>query len=116
MAWVDMDVAPTQDGGEKESSFEKTIILAGAGDTASIMVPDDVQNVIVTAQAAGGATATIYTSTDLVSIVKSGSGITWIQWAAGAVTTATGGSFFPVTAIKMTQTGAGSSAISIRAQ
>ena len=116
MAWVQLGVAPALEGGEKSVAFEKTIILAAAGSTDSILIPDDVQNISVTAQASGGATATIYTTTDLVSTVKAAGTITWVPWAAGAVTTATGGVFYPVTAIKMTQTGAGASTISLRVQ
>ena len=116
MGWKQMLVTPALDGGEKGFGFEMTVALAAAGDTDSILIPDDIQNVSVTAQASGGATATIYTTTDLVSTVKAAGTITWVPWAAGAVTTATGAVFYPVTAIKMTQVGAGASVLSVRAQ
>jgi hypothetical protein len=116
MGYKQMQVTPALDGGEKGFGFEMTVSLAAAGDTDSILIPDDVQNVSVTAQASGGATATIYTTTDLISTIKAAGTITWVAWATGAVTTATGGVFYPVTAIKMTQTGAGASVLSIRAQ
>jgi hypothetical protein len=115
MGWVQMDVAPVQEGGAKQNAFEKTIDLASATSTDSILIPDDIQSISVTAQASG-TTVTVYSTTDTVAIVKSGSGITWVAWNAGAIATATGTVYSPVTAIKATQAGAGSSKIAVRAQ
>jgi len=115
MGWINMDVAPVQEGGAKEYAFEKTISLSSATSTDSILIPDDVQNISVTASASG-TTITVYSTTDTVATVKSGSGITWVAWNAGAIATATGTVYSPVTAIKATQAGAGSSKIMIRAQ
>ena len=111
-----MDVAPAQEDGARQVAMEYSESLAAAGDTKFVLVPDDVQSVAVTAQASGGATVIVYTSTDPIAVIKSGSGITWIPWVEGAVTSATGSVFFPVTAIKMTQTGAGASKLTIRCQ
>ena len=118
MAWEELQVAPTGDGGEKGFAFEISRSLAAAGSTKDIIMPDDVQGISVTAEASGGATATIYSTTDPVSIVKAaGAGtVTWVPWAAGAVIGATGGVFYPVTALKMTQVGAGASKLTVRAQ
>lgn len=113
---IQMQVAPTQEGGEKLHAFEYSESLAGAGDTKLVLIPDDVKSVLVTAQAAGGASAMVYTSTDLISVLKSGSGITWVAWTPGAVTSAQGAVFMPVTAIKMTQSGAGTSKLTVRSQ
>jgi hypothetical protein len=114
---IQMSVAGTQEAGARPFAFEYSQSLAAAGDTKYILIPDDIQNISITAQAAGaGTTATVYSSTDLISILKSGSGITWIPWAAGAVTTATASVFAPVTAIKMTQVGTGTSSVSMRCQ
>lgn len=115
MAYTQMDVAPALEGGEKSVAFEKTISLAGAGSCASILIPDDIQSVVVTAQAAG-TTTTVYSTTSSIAAVKADSGVTWIAWSAGAIATATGSVFSPVTAIKMIQAGAGSSKIEVRAQ
>ena len=116
MSYVEMKAANVKDGGVKTFAFEYSESLAAAGDTETILVPDDIQGLSVTAQAAGGATAKIYTTTDPIGIVKSGVGITWIEWSSGAVTDATAAVFHPVTAIKMTQTGAGTSKITVRGQ
>jgi hypothetical protein len=115
MGWVQMDVAPTQEGGAKEYAFEKTIALSSATSTDSILIPDDVQSISVTASASS-TTVTVYSTTDTVATVKAGSAITWLAWNAGAISTATGSVYSPVTAIKATQAGAGSSKIMVRAQ
>lgn len=115
MAWVNMDVAPTVEGGGKNVAFEKTLSLDAAGSCASILIPDDVQNVMVTAQASG-TTTTVYSTTSSIAAVKADSGVTWLAWTAGAIATATGTAYGPVTAIKMIQAGAGSSKLEVRAQ
>lgn len=116
MGWVEMNVAPTTEGGAANlKAFEKTVSLASAASSDSILIPDDIQNIAVTAQASG-TTVTVYSTTDDVAIVKSGSGITWIAWGAGAISTATASMFGPVTALKIIQAGAGSSKITVRAQ
>lgn len=115
MSWTNMAVAPSLDGGDKEMAFEYTEILAGAGNTRFVLIPDDIQGVVVTAEASG-TTVTVYSTTDNIATVKSGTGITWLAWAAGAISTATGASFNPVTAIYMVQAGAGFSKLTCRAQ
>jgi hypothetical protein len=115
--WANMNTAPTVDGGEKEFAFEYHEELAAAGSTKDIMIPDDIKSIAVTAEAAGGGTSVaVYSTTDTVGQVKTGSGATWIAWGAGSIATATGSVFDPVTAIRMTQTGNGTSKITMRAQ
>ena len=116
MAWKQLLVTPALDGGEKGFGFELTLTMAAAGISDFVLIPDDVQNISVTAEAAGGATATVYSTVDYVSTIKAAGTITWVPWAAGAVTTATAGVFYPVTALKYVQTGAGTSKMAIRAQ
>ena len=116
MTWKSMTVAQTELATGQTFSFEANEILNAAGDSSSILIPQLVANVIVTVEASGGATACVYSTTDPVAIVKVGTGITWLAWHNGAVSAATASAFFPVTAVKMTQTGAGASKISIRAQ
>jgi len=116
MAWKQLGVAAVQDAGEREFAFESSEELAAAGNTPDLLIPDDVQTISVTVQASGGATANVYTTTDPISIVKAAATVTWVAWSAGAVTTATAGVFYPVTAIRMTQTGAGASKMTLRVQ
>lgn len=113
--WTTMNVANTQEGGDREFAFEYSESLSAAGSTKDILIPDDIQSVAVTAQASG-TTVTVYITTDPVSVVKSGTGVTWVAWSAGAISTATGSVFYPVTAIKATQAGAGTSKIAVRCQ
>jgi hypothetical protein len=116
MAWKNMTVTQSELATGQTFSFESTEVLLAAGDSSSILIPQLVANVIVTAEASGGATACVYSTTDPVATVKSGTGITWLAWHNGNISTPTASAFFPVTAIKMTQIGAGSSKISVRAQ
>jgi len=115
MGWVNMDVAPTVEGGGKAVAFEKTLALDAAGSCDSILIPDDVQSVLLTASAVG-TTTNVYSTTSSVAAVKADTGVTWLAWSAGAIATATGTVYGPVTAIKMIQTGAGTSKLEVRAQ
>lgn len=115
MEWVNMSVAPTIEGGGKAVAFETTLSLAAAGSSDSILIPDDVQSVSITASAIG-TTTNVYSTTSSIAAVKADSGVTWIAWTAGAIASATGAVYNPVTAIKMIQTGAGSSKLEVRAQ
>ena len=112
-AYKQMVVAPTIDGGEREFGFEAYETLAAAGSTPYILIPDDVQNITVTAESTG--TIVVYSTTSPVSMVKADTA-TWLAWGAGSVSTATGATFNPVTAIYATQSGAGASKFSVRAQ
>jgi hypothetical protein len=116
MAWVNMDVAPSLEGGDRSFGFQYVASLAAAGNGDSILIPDDVDNVSVTVQAAGGATAEVQTTTDDIVTVQSGVGVTWVPSSLSGVTTAQAGTFHPVTAIRIVQTGAGTSKMTVRAQ
>jgi len=114
MAYTRMNVVPDLYG---QFSYQYTDSLSAAGSGKSILIPAGVHSVAVTAQAAGGGTSVIvYTSTDSLAVVEADSAVTWIAWAAGAITTATASTFYPVTAIKIIQTGTGTSSITVRAQ
>ena len=113
---VQMSVDPTQEGGEKEFAFEYSESLAGAGSTKDVLIPDDIQSVSISAEGASGATVIVYSTVDPISVVKSGTGVTWLAWSAGSISVATGAVFNPVTAIRMTQTGTGTSKLSMRVQ
>ena len=114
MAYTRMDVVPDLYGYNK-FAYQMTQSLAAAGDTPSILIPAGVISVMVVAQAASGATAAVYASTDTLAVVQSGTGITWVLWDEGAITTAKSTVYSPVTALKMTQVGSGTSKISVRA-
>lgn len=116
MTWKNMTVTQSELATGQTFSFELSEALVAAGDSSSILIPQLVANVVVTVEASGGATVCVYSTTDPVATVKSGSGVTWLAWHNGAVTSPTASAFFPVTAIKMIQVGSGASKISVRAQ
>lgn len=113
---VQMKVANTQEGGDRGFAFEYSESLAAAGETKLVLIPDGIQNVSISAEGADGASVVVYSSVDTIDTIKLGTGITWIAWSAGSITSAVGAVFNPVTAIKMIQTGTGSSKLSMRAQ
>jgi len=117
MAVIQMPVAPCNDVGNGNFAFEFTQALAAAGDTDIVLIPESVKNMTITLQGAGGANATLYYTTDLVSLVKSGVGVTWVASATlSGETTAVCEAALITTAIKMTQANAGTSKIAVRAQ
>ena len=93
--------------------YKQELIAAGNGDW--IIIPDEIQNISVTAQASGGATARVETVTDPISDVANNI-VTPVIWDAGEVTLAVSDTAFPCTAIRLVQTNAGSSKLTVRAQ
>ncbi len=116
MAWKNMNLAPTKDGGEKGFAFEAEDNLATVTDGTTIMIPDDVQNINVDVGVAGGASAKVQYTNSTVSIVKAGSAEVWKDWSAGPVAITTDDVFYPCTAIRLVQTIAGTCTLTVRAQ
>jgi len=72
MAWKEMNVAPTQEGGSLNlKAFEAKDSLAAAGNGVSILLPDDIKMIMATTKPTGCETKLQYTA-DLVHEVKSG--------------------------------------------
>lgn len=116
MAYTNMDVAPVKDGGEKGFGFEYSESLSSAGNGVTVLIPDDIQNVTVHVLPAGGASGKVQFTLSDVSIVKIGIGINWIDWDAGLVSSSETDVLFPVTAIRVVQSGAGTVDLEVRAQ
>lgn len=114
MGYEEMKVANVKGGGGPEFAFEADINLDGAGESDWYLIPDDIMGLSVTVKSTAQAKA--QTTTDPISIVKSGSGITPVDWPAGLVSTATQDHAKPVTAIRLSQTGAGASKMTVRCQ
>ena len=117
MAWKNMDVAPINIGDQKSVAFEYQEILTAPGDGVSVLLPDEIRWFSTTMSFTGGATGKIQWTTDLVSVVKSGAGITWEDsWWGEADETYT--DLYPgvLTAIRIVQTGAGTMKVTMRAQ
>lgn len=116
MATKEMSVAPAKVGFDKEFAFEAEDSLAAASNGEWILIPKGVRRITVTVVPGGGATAKIQTSTDSIEIIKSGTGITAVDWDAGAVSSTTQDVAYPVTAMRLVQIGAGFAKLSMRAQ
>lgn len=114
-SWINM----TENNGKSNNgngvSFETSISLAAAGNSAAVLIPNGVKDIMVTVVPGGGATGKVQTSTDLVYTVKEGS-VTWVDWSAGAVAATTTGVCYPVTAIRLVQAGAGTAKLLVKAQ
>ena len=115
MGYKVMKPAQVQDGGEKGRAFEETSELAAAGNGDWILVPDDIRQLVITVVPTT-ATAKVQTTTDPIAVVKSGTGITAVDWDAGAVSSTTQDVAYPVTALRLVQIGAGTAKMSVRAQ
>lgn len=114
---MEMNVSQSNYSGGKVFSFEASADLIASGETPAIIIPDIQGCVTITVTPAGGASVSVYSTTSPVEIIKNDySNVVWIEWAAGVVTEAMASAFHPISAIKMIQTGAGSSKITLRAQ
>lgn len=117
MSYIEMTEAEIKNTGSKENQAqEATLSLSSASNSDWILIPDSVQNICVTVIPGGGASAKVQTTTDPIATVKNGSGITAIDWDAGLVSANTTDIFLPITAIRLVQSGAGTSKITMRAQ
>lgn len=101
--------------GDTPPAYEATVSLAAEGQSAAIIIPNGVRDVMVTVTPGGGATASVQTSTDTLYVVKE-STTTWTNWGAGLVAATTTGVSYPVTAIRLNQAGAGTSKLMVKAQ
>ena len=116
MAWKEMLVAPTQEGGAKNlKAFEATDHLDAPGNGTAILIPDDVRYIGVLSKPTGCETKTQY-SNDLVSEVKAGTADWYDVWWLGFWDEDEWLPLFPVTAVRLVQNGAGSSDLRVRAQ
>lgn len=115
MTWKNMQIAPTKDGGDSHlKSFEYSDSLAAAGNGNSIIIPDDIQNIAIAIKPTGCNVKFQYT-VDSVSEVKAGTE-EWFDSDLGLVAVDTSDVLYPCTAIRLVQSGAGSSIIKVRAQ
>ena len=116
MNYLDMHVANVKDGGVKAVAFEREVTLSSAGNSVWILVPDDVQQISVTVIPTSGASAKVQTTIDPIAVVKSGAGITPVDWDAGLITETTQDVASPITAFRLVQSGAGNTKMTARAQ
>lgn len=115
--WVNMDPAPTLDGGDVQlRAFEKEMSLDAAGNGKAVIIPDDIQNVLITIEPSGGCQAKYQWTNDSVYNVKQDLSVVWYDSDDGLVGSNTPDNIYPCTAIKLVQSGVGSSKMKVRAQ
>ena len=114
MSWEEMQVVPTKDGVNRSFAFEFEQSLESAGNGSWIVVSDGVQSVSVTVLPVG-CTVKVQTTTDLINTVKNGTP-TPVDWDAGEVSSVSTDVFWPITALRLVQIGAGSSKLKVRSQ
>ena len=115
MAYIEMRVAPIKKGSRGKVSFEQEFSLFAIEESPWVIVPRGVSSISVTLTVKDGGKGKVQTTTDLVSIVKSGMGINAIDWNLGEVSADSQDSCTPVTAIRLVQTFAGKTKLTMRA-
>lgn len=116
MGYKEMNVANVKDGGDvKTKAFEYQETLTGAGNGESVLVPDDIRNIVATVSFTAGAQGYIQATSDNIDTVKTGSPI-WVTWGAGQVSVTTQDVAIPPTALRMVQVGTGTMKMTLRGQ
>ena len=115
-AYIDMNVAPINRGDAKIVAWEYEDNLAAPGNGYSIIIPDEVQHLSLTASFSGGGTGKVQTTTSTLEVVKTGTNIVWVDWDNGTVAITTQNACYPVTAVRMVQIHAGTMKLEVRAQ
>lgn len=120
MGYKTMLVVSVRNAGARAFAFEYSYELDAIGNGDWILIPDDIQNVAVVFTNTDGASGKIQATLDPIEVVKSGSGITPVDWDLGDVTDTAQDVAVPVTAIRLVQndlgSGSGKTKISVRAQ
>lgn len=113
MAYKEMLVAPAQ--GIGGNCYEYEVSLAAVANSDWILIPKDIKNIAYVLSVSGGGKGKVQITTDSVYTVKTGSPVA-IDWPAGEVSANTSDSSVPVTAVRLAQTFAGTTKLTIRAQ
>jgi hypothetical protein len=110
-----MQLAPIEKGERDTYAWEYEDELESAGDGDSVLIPDDVQSVIVTLIPTAG-TGKIQSTSDKLDTVKNDPGsVTWIDWDLGVVAVPTQDKCDPPTAIRQVNA-TGTTKMTVRAQ
>ena len=105
------------DGEASELAWQYEDSLSGAGNGAAIIIPDGVNKISVTAIPAGGCSVKVQATTDKINDVEQEKAtVDWVDWDIGLSATTAQDVSDPCTAIRLVQSGAGSSELKVRAQ
>ncbi|MDD5589374.1 MAG: hypothetical protein PHP92_04940 [Candidatus Nanoarchaeia archaeon] len=110
MAYNDMYVL---DNGNGKYSYEYEINLNVVGNSDWVLLPLGVEKLSCTLSVSNGASAKVQASTDSISTIKTGIPIA-VDWDLGAVAASTQDSVEKITALRLVQTVAGNSKLTIR--
>lgn len=81
------DPSPVCVGFDNINVYEIEIILSAPGEESKyIIIPADVQEIVVTVEPRLNASATVFATTDIYKNVRDDKpGITWVEWSSGEI-------------------------------
>jgi hypothetical protein len=113
MSVINMTRAGVINGNENVWEIEDSLASVTTGNI--ILIPGGILGLSITVSVGGGASAKAQYSTDTLNTILNGTAI-WTDWSAGAVSANTSERCAPISAIRLNQTIAGTSKLSVRAQ
>lgn len=115
---VDPSPSPVSSGFPNINVYEKEINLYTENtESKALIVPADVQQIVVTLDPSDEGSGTVYTTTDIYRKVKDGDeDVTWVEWPAGEESQVYQDYCTKVTALKFKQIKAGSVKFTVRMQ
>ena len=117
MTWAEMQIAPIKHSNPRNVAYEYDETLIAPGNGKAILIPDSIRWFSTTMTFTLGASGKIQWTTDLISVVKSGAGITWQDSWWGEADETYMDMYIPiVSAIRIVQILAGTMKVTMRAQ
>jgi len=120
MSCIEMQVVPVKSGGLNRVAFECDCELSSISVGNWILIPDEVDSVVVTFSNTDSAGGKVQATSNVVADVRADSGVVAVDWDLGEVTETVQDVCYPPTAIRLIQTtlggGSGTTKIYVRAQ
>jgi hypothetical protein len=116
MSYKEMNVCSENTGDARKVAWEYEVNLVAPGNGDAIIIPDEIIFISTTMSFTAGGSGKVQVTTDPVAVVKSGSGITWVDSWWGEASDTYCDVYFPVTAIRAVQIDAGTMKMTVRAQ
>ena len=110
-----MNVVPVNNGNQGFTAWEHEISLIAPGNSAWVLIPDQINRIDVTLSFTGGSSGKMQTTTEKIDTIKNGLPIA-IDWPFGSIDVSRSESCKPVSAIRAVQEAAGTMKVTIRAQ